>query len=105
MRSALLMVALAAALPAVAQGVSDARGKQLRELVHQDCGSCHGMHLTGGLGPALTARALDGKSRELLAATIREGRAGTPMPPWKNLLSEPDIGWIVEYLKNTGAQP
>ena len=106
MRSALLFITLCAVtIPATAEAVSEQRGNELRELVHQDCGSCHGMRLTGGLGPALTAQALTGKSTELLAATIREGRAGTPMPPWKNLLSEAEIDWIVEYLKQSGAQP
>ena len=29
------------------------RQDQLRYLLRQDCGSCHGMTLKGGLGPAL----------------------------------------------------
>ncbi|MCO6413079.1 MAG: cytochrome c [Thiogranum sp.] len=107
MASKLLLFALlnAVTLSAAAEAVSAERGEQLRELVHQDCGSCHGMQLTGGLGPALTPGALTGKSAELLAATIREGRAGTPMPPWKTLLSETEIDWIVDYLQTSGAQP
>ena len=100
-----MVVSCLAAVPALADTVSSERGAQLRELVHQDCGSCHGMRLTGGLGPALTRQALTGKSRELLAATIRDGRAGTPMPPWKPLLSEAEINWIVDYLTLGEAQP
>ena len=81
------------------------RQQQLQYLLEQDCGSCHGMRLTGGLGPALTGEALAGKSRELLIDTIREGRAGTPMPPWKTLLADSDISWLVDYLLQPGHTP
>ena len=81
------------------------RQQQLQHLLEQDCGSCHGMRLTGGLGPPLTTEALAGKPRALLVATISEGRMGTPMPPWKNLLAEDDINWLVDYLMQTGQTP
>ena len=74
------------------------RQAELRNLLLQDCGSCHGMRLTGGLGPALTPQALQGKPREMLIATVSQGRPGTPMPPWKPLLSESDIVWLVDTL-------
>src|SRR5690554_7420036 len=35
--------------------------RQLEHLLLQDCGSCHGLRLTGGLGPAITPEALAGK--------------------------------------------
>ena len=75
------------------------RQKELRNLLQQDCGSCHGMTLKGGLGPALTVEALKGKPIEYLTFTISEGRPGTPMPPWKYLLSESDINWLAQSLK------
>ncbi len=95
---------IALLLPALvfADGVSAGRQKELKNLLYQDCGSCHGMKLTGGLGPALTPQALQGKSGEFLATTIRYGRAGTPMPPWGPLLSDADIRWLANYLKNPG---
>ncbi|HNB47134.1 MAG TPA: cytochrome c, partial [Burkholderiaceae bacterium] len=64
-----------------------------------DCGSCHGMRLTGGLGPALTREALADKSLEGLAITIYQGRLGTPMPGWRSMLSEPEAQWIAERLQ------
>jgi cytochrome c55X len=70
----------------------------LVRMVRQDCGSCHGMRLTGGLGPALTREALADKPVEALAATIFHGRPGTPMPPWRALLSEADALWIAQQL-------
>ena len=75
------------------------RQEELRNLLEQDCGSCHGMTLNGGLGPALTVEALKNKPIELVTITIREGRPGTPMPPWKYLLSESDINWLAQTLK------
>ncbi len=74
------------------------RQQQLVRIVRQDCGSCHGMRLTGGLGPALTRAALADKPVDSLAATIVHGRPGTPMPPWRTMLSADDARWIAERL-------
>lgn len=79
--------------------LSQQRQGELVRLVRQDCGSCHGMRLTGGLGPALTPEALKGKPAAALVSTILLGRPGTPMPPWKNFLSESETEWIVEGLQ------
>ncbi len=74
------------------------RQRTLTRMVRQDCGACHGMRLTGGLGPALTREALADKPVESLAATIYHGRPGTPMPPWRTLLSQADAQWIAQQL-------
>jgi len=100
-----LLFSVLASLPATGEPLSPERRQELQYLLHQDCGSCHGMRLTGGLGPALTTEALAGKPRALLVATISEGRAGTPMPPWKHLLDEEEINWLVDYLMNAGRSP
>ena len=75
-----------------------ARRVELVHLVQQDCGSCHGLTMKGGLGPALTPEALAGKSPEGLQATILHGRPGTPMAPWRSFLTEQEAGWVVEVL-------
>lgn len=75
------------------------RQQELVHLVRQDCGSCHGMTLQGGLGPALTPAALRDKAVDSLVATIHGGRPGTPMPPWRRFLSEAEARWIVEQLQ------
>ena len=72
-----------------------ARQRELLVLLKQDCGSCHGMRLTGGLGPALTPEALRTKPAESLAATIVYGRTGTAMPPWRRFMSEAEAYWLV----------
>jgi cytochrome c55X len=70
----------------------------LIRMVRQDCGSCHGMTLKGGLGTPLTAQALSEKPVENLAATILYGRPGTAMPAWKTVLSEAEAQWIASHL-------
>ena len=93
-----LVLALAAC-PAFAQSPPPARQAALVELVRQDCGSCHGLTLKGGLGPSLEPAALAGKDVEFLSYVVLHGRRGTPMPPWREHLSEAEAQWIAEQLK------
>ena len=76
-----------------------ARRTELIQLVRNDCGSCHGMQLRGGLGLSLTPDALRQKNDSGLVATILYGRPGTPMPPWQPFLNQAEAEWIVENLK------
>ena len=88
---------------ASAQAVASPDAARHRELVHlvrQDCGSCHGMTLQGGLGPALLPANLKDKPMEGLVATIYYGRPGTPMPPWRQFMSEAEAEWVVQQLLN-----
>ena len=94
-----LFVLMALSFSVFAEEPGAQRQAELRNLLEQDCGSCHGMTRKGGLGPALTAEALKDKPIELLSITISEGRPGTPMPPWKFLLSQSDIDWLAQTLK------
>jgi cytochrome c55X len=91
--------AAAAVLAAEPAGPVEARRAELTHLVRQDCGSCHGMTLKGGLGPALTREALRGKPAESLVVTVLHGRPGTPMPPWRTFVSEAEAAWIVKQLQ------
>ena len=75
-----------------------ARQRELVRMVRQDCGSCHGMTLQGGLGPALLPADLKDKPVEGLAATIYYGRPGTAMPPWQRFLNEAEAHWVAERL-------
>jgi len=97
---ALLLVSPGAFAEAAAQPAAPTpeRQKQLVHLVRQDCGSCHGMTLQGGLGPALTPEALRDKPVDSLVATIHGGRPGTAMPPWHRFLTEAEAAWIVQQL-------
>lgn len=88
-----------AAGDAVPYSPDPARRSELVRLVRQDCGSCHGLTLKGGLGPALLPETLRDKPAESLVATIMGGRPGTPMPPWKRFVNEREASWIVEHLQ------
>lgn len=88
---------------ALAQDAPSALGAQRRaelvSLVRQDCGSCHGMRLRGGLGPALLPASLNQLPTESVVATILHGRPGTAMPPWQRFLDEADARWIAVNLQ------
>jgi cytochrome c55X len=99
MRRAVLLILMSTALPALAEP-DTMRQAQLINLLRQDCGACHGMTLKGGLGPSLLPEALSGKPPEFLRQTILDGRAGTPMPPWRGLLSADEVDWLVYQLRN-----
>jgi cytochrome c55X len=83
---------------ALAAEPSVARQNEIRHLVLQDCGSCHGMSMAGGLGLPLLPEALRDKPKDSLVATILHGRPGTAMPPWKPFLTESEAEWIVDLL-------
>lgn len=99
MRHATLLLGLLMAWSVVA--ATEPTQDRQRELVHmvrQDCGSCHGMQLTGGLGLPLTPQALKDRPFDGLVATVYYGRPGTAMPPWRTILNEKEVEWIVRQL-------
>jgi cytochrome c55X len=89
----------AVAIGQAAAGEAGANAARLANLVRQDCGSCHGLTLKGGLGKPLTPDHLSAWSRDQLVGIILDGVPGTPMPPWRPLLSKTDVQWIVERLQ------
>lgn len=80
------------------QNISIERQQELTYMVQQDCGSCHGMTLKGGLGPSLLPERVAVLPRQYLIDAVTHGRQGTPMPPWGPLLQQNEIEWIVEQL-------
>ena len=72
-----------------------------------NCINCHG---TKGFGdgpighmlipPAADLTLLEKKSDQELLATIRKGRPGTAMPPWKGSLSAQDITDVLSYVRS-----
>ncbi|MEO5345608.1 MAG: cytochrome c [Magnetococcus sp. YQC-9] len=76
-----------------------ARQAELLHLLRHDCGSCHGMTLKGGLGPALLPENLAGKPLDLLEDIVFHGMPEKAMPPWDGLLTRQEIRWLVERLK------
>jgi cytochrome c55X len=99
LRTLLSLACLIAIAAPVQAEISGSRQQELIHLLRQDCGSCHGMRLKGGLGPALLPDNLKDKPASTLEATVLYGRAGTPMPPWRNLLSEDEVRWLIAQLQ------
>ncbi len=82
-----------------AQPVEDKRASELRHLLVQECGSCHGLTMRGGLGPPLTPEALEDRHAIGLKAIILHGVPGTAMPGWKRFLTEEEAAWLVDLLR------
>ncbi len=97
-RTLFAAVFASAAASAAGEAPSPARQDELLTLLRQDCGSCHGLTLRGGLGPPLLPKALAEKDPKSLAATILYGRPGTAMPPWSRFLSENEAAWLARRL-------
>jgi cytochrome c55X len=77
---------------------------KLTNLVRQDCGSCHGLTLKGGLGKPLTTNRLQQWDRAQLIHIILDGVPGTPMPGWRPVLTEAEASWIADVLKEGSLQ-
>jgi cytochrome c55X len=82
-----------------ADGPVEPRRGELLNIVRQDCGSCHGLTMKGGLGPALLPSTISEKDPEQLRFVILHGRRGTAMPPWSRFLTEAEAAWVVEMLR------
>lgn len=88
---------------ATALDIDPNREKELSTLLYQDCGSCHGMTLKGGLGPALTRDRMNLYTRDGLADLILQGVPGTAMPGWEVLLSEQEASWLADQLQHNNS--
>lgn len=93
----LLMLLLAGAVQA--ESIDERRAAELRHLLVQECGSCHGLTMRGGLGPPLTPEALEDRHDIGLEAIILHGVPGTAMPGWDRFLTEDEAAWLVELLR------
>ncbi len=93
-----LFITLFFSTSVMAKEPSEQRQQEIQNMLKHDCGSCHGLTLKGGLGPSLLAEALTNKTDAFLVQTIREGRKGTAMPPWKPFMTEQETLWLVQNL-------
>ena len=65
------------------------------DLYQQKCSVCHGTEREGSIGPALVGHGLtDGQ----VETVINEGRAGTTMAPWQDMLTGEELDDLVAYL-------
>jgi cytochrome c55X len=88
-----------APLVAAAGEPPHSRQAQLLHLLTQDCGSCHGLTLKGGLGPPLLPGDIRDRDDETLVEAIVSGRPGTAMPPWSFEINEQEAAWLVQAMR------
>lgn len=93
-----------ATAPTTVANITNARAQELEHMVIQDCGSCHGLTMKGGLGSSITPADLQGRDPEGLAQIILDGIPGTAMPPWRPLITEEEALWIAAYLMKDKTQ-
>ncbi len=106
--TAAILLTLSLPLPAIADvgALSSERRAEIGHMVKQDCGSCHGLTLKGGLGPSLDPARLNLYPEGFLEVTIFHGRPGTPMPPWAPILTPNEIRYIAtQLLSGTWYEP
>lgn len=73
--------------------------QSLIRFVRQECGFCHGLRLTGGLGAPLTAETMRTRPIDYLETVILQGIPGTAMPGWAPYLTASQVRWIAERLR------
>ena len=95
----LLLASMTTAVLAASADIAPERQKELHNLLVQDCGSCHGLTMKGGLGKPLLPAALEPFPDDAIAEVILDGVQGTPMPPWRGLLTDTEALWIARQLK------
>jgi len=86
---------------AVADATADpARVEAGRKLYKQACYKCHGENgISGGIVPDVRKFKDKGDDAEFLKL-VRDGRAGTAMPPWKEILNDDEIMEIIAYVRS-----
>ncbi|WP_298428958.1 cytochrome D1 domain-containing protein [Rhodoblastus sp.] len=94
-RLAFSLVLLTAA-PAYAE--PGAQDSQAQTLYQTKCASCHGAERLGGIGPALLPDNLGRLGKSGAEMTIREGRAATQMPSFKNEIDDAGIKALAAYV-------
>jgi cytochrome c553 len=62
------------------------------------CAACHGAGRLGGTGPALLPESLGRIKPEAVAAAIRDGRAGTPMPAFGQDLGADEVAPLAAHV-------
>lgn len=100
-RGIALLLACACLATSAAAEIDSGKAAKLERLVVQDCGSCHGLTLKGGLGRPITPDLMQHYDREVLRDIILDGIPGTAMPPWRPLMTETEALWIADYLRGS----
>ncbi len=92
------------ALFALATSTARAAGTDVPKLYAEHCASCHDAGRLGGIGPALLPENLGRLKRDEAQAVIRDGRALTQMPPFRDKLSDAQIKDLADFIYTPPAQ-
>ena len=68
------------------------------ELYKTHCASCHNEHRLGGMGPALLPENLKRLRKPAAVKVIKNGRAATQMPAFKDKLTDKQVQSLVDYV-------
>jgi DNA-binding beta-propeller fold protein YncE len=74
-------------------------------LYGEHCVACHGETRLGGTGPALLPESLGRLRAEAATAVISDGRAGTQMPAFGEVLSEQETAALVAFIYRPPPEP
>ena len=95
------IVTSVAAMAVVSTGLfAGTSNMDVEKVFERECQGCHGPNHEGGVGsdlrPAVTAK----KNAYELAEVIRNGRAGTAMPEFKEKFTKADADTMVDYIQH-----
>lgn len=75
------------------------QGKEVSAYFLDSCSGCHGADRRGATGPALLPQRLS-QNDEYYFGVIKNGKPGTVMPPWGNMLSDAEITSLVGFIRS-----
>lgn len=67
-------------------------------LYQKHCASCHGNDRLGLIGPPLIPQSFKRLKPKAATLVVKDGRAATQMPPFKEILSDQQIASLVQYI-------
>lgn len=80
------------------QPVATAVSAQTLKLYETHCGECHGAKRTGAMGPALLPENLSRLRKKQAEQVIKNGRAATQMPAFKETLNDQQVSALADYV-------
>ena len=91
--------------PPPGQGRGGRGGPPGAAVYAQFCASCHGPKLEGAAGPSLVDDVwTNGSDDKSIATIIRDGKTGTPMIAFKDMVNDEQIRQLVYYLRDQYGQ-
>ncbi|MCK4875762.1 MAG: cytochrome c, partial [Sulfurimonas sp.] len=95
------LVMSVAAMAVVSSGLfAGASTMDVEKVFEKECQGCHGPNLEGGVGSDLRPKVTAKKNAYDLAEIIRNGKAGTAMPQFKDKFSKADAAKMVDYIQH-----